>query len=151
MNKQEELKNTNKEPVEGVDFISFEYADLFFECSRCGHMTVLDKGVEDGLQFVLPATDKHEWRMVCPNCKNMMRIFFRASSKEVIAAKKAEKAKKEAEEIKLKAIEKAKENELTKKNKKTKSTKRDNKSNEREAGVDTEGERSLVVVDESGR
>jgi len=152
MAKKEEIKvDAPKAPVEGQDFKSFEYADVFFECNRCGHMTVLDKGIQDGLQFVLPATDKHEWRMVCGNCKNMMRIFFRASSNETIAAKKAEKAKKEAEDKKAEAIQKVKENELKKKDKKTKSTKRSNKSDERETGVDSAGEGSLAFVDESGR
>ena len=88
-----EVKEKVKEPVEGQDFKSFEYADVFFECNRCGHMTVLDKGIKDGLQFVLPATDKHEWRMVCGNCKNTMRIFFRASSNETVKEKKALEAK----------------------------------------------------------
>lgn len=149
---KKELKvDAPKEPVAGQDFKNFEYADVFFECNRCGHMTVLDKGIQDGLQFVLPATDKHEWRMVCGNCKNMMRIFFRASSNETIAAKKAESAKKEAEDKKTQAIQKAKENELKKKDKKTKSTKRSNKSDEREVGVNPEGEGSIAFVDESGQ
>lgn len=133
-----EEKGKVKEPQEGQDFKSFEFADVFFECNRCGHMTVLDKGIEDGLQFVLPATDKHEWRMVCGNCKNMMRIFFRASSNETIEEKKALKKKMEAEN-KAKEI---KEDESSKKNKTKRSTKRSDKSSKRKTGTDATGEGS---------
>ena len=133
MENKEIKQGEARQPQEGVDFKKFEYADVFFECANCGHMTVLDKGVEDGLSFVLPATDKHEWRMVCTNCQNMMRIFFRASSNETIEQVKAEKAKKEAEEkAKKKAEEKAKkDNESSKKDDKKEPSKRRTKRTER--------------------
>ena len=134
MSKKEEVKQGEvKQPQEGVDFKKYEYADVFFECSNCGHMTTLDKGITDGLSFVLPATDKHEWRMVCNNCQNMMRIFFRASSKETIEAAKA----KEAMEVKTKeAAKKEENNELSKENKEAKPTKGNTRRTKRTAKTD---------------
>ena len=146
MTKELELKDNNQ-PVEGQDFIKFEYADVFFECNRCGHLDCLSRGIEHGLSFELPATDKHEWRMVCNNCKNMMRIFCRASSNAIIEERKAEKAKHAAEQL---ALEKAKENELKEKDKKKKSTKGSTKRSKRTDEVDSEG-RGLVVVDNEDR
>ena len=149
MSKKEEVKQGEvKAPVEGQDFKKYEYADVFFECNRCGHMTVLDKGVEDGLSFVLPATDKHEWRMVCDNCKNMMRIFFRASSNETIDAAKLEKKKKLAEE-KAKA-EQNKEDESNKENRTKKSRKRNSKDSEGTLDANAKGRGSDDAVNEAG-
>lgn len=143
-NKQELKKGeAPKEPVEGQDFIKFDYADVYFECARCGHLKLLDKGVKDGLSFVLPATDKHEWRMVCDECKNMMRIFFRKSSEATIAAVKHK------EEMELKKAEeenKIKENESSKENKKKRSSKRSSKDSERSDGADAERARSADVT-----
>lgn len=137
-----------KQPQEGVDFNSFDFADVCFECNRCGHIDVLDKGIEDGLQFVLPATDKHEWRMVCGNCKNTMRIYFKHSGEDIIEQRKAEKAKKLAEE---KALQKAKdkENESKKKNKKKEPSKGSNKDTKGSVGTDPEGTGSVTSNDEN--
>ena len=64
-------------PQEQPNF--FEFGDVYFECNRCGDKSLLDTGVKDGLQFVLPTSDQHQWRMVCGKCQNMMRIFFKES------------------------------------------------------------------------
>ena len=89
----EEVKPST-EPTEAVqpeqDFKKFEYGDVYFECNRCGNISLVDRGVKDGLQFTLPSTDKHEWRFVCQSCKNMMRIFFKESTEETIKEKHAE-------------------------------------------------------------
>ncbi len=137
MSEKVEVKDQVDKPVEGQDFRKFDYADVFFECNRCGHMTVLDKGIEDGLSFVLPATDTHEWRMVCNNCKNMMRIFFRASSNEVIEEKKALKKKQEEEANKTDV--KTEKDEPKKENKEKESTKGSTKSPERVDETDAKG------------
>lgn len=135
-----ENKGEVKAPQEGQDFKKFEYADVFFECNRCGHLKVLDQGIKDGLSFVLPATDKHEWRMVCDNCNNMMRLFFRASSNETIEKAKVEEARKAAEE---KAKLEKENNESKKKNKKERSSKRGSKNSKRVSKSDSEGTGSV--------
>lgn len=137
---------TNKEPQEGVDFNSFEYGDVYFQCYRCGHRELLDKGVKDGLQFVLPTTDKHKWRMTCSSCKNTMEIYFKESSEEIVKQRKKEEAEKLALE---QAKEKAKQDELKKKDKKKKSSKGSTKSDGGSDGIDTKGKGPAITNDEN--
>jgi DNA-directed RNA polymerase subunit M/transcription elongation factor TFIIS len=118
----------------------FEYGDVFFECNRCGNYERLQKGVKDGMQFVLPTSDQHEWRLVCGKCKNMMRIFFKESDEETILWAKEEEKKKEALE---KAKKEAEENESKKENKKEGPTEG---STEGDAGSDqSDGTREPVA------
>ena len=127
----------------------FEFGDVCFECNRCGNFEVISQGVKDGMQFVLPTSDQHEWRLVCGKCKNMMRIFFMESSPETIEEAKKEIAEKEAAERKKKeeeALEKAKKeakDEPKKKNKKKGSAKGNSKS---DAGSDqSDGEGAAIT------
>lgn len=117
----------------------FEFGDVFFECNRCGNYERLTKGVKDGMQFVLPTSDQHEWRLTCGKCQNMMRIFYKESDEETVKWAKEQIKKKEEEERKRKeeeALEKAKkeaENEPKKEDKKKGSSKGDSKDS---AGAD---------------
>ena len=133
----------------------FEFGDVFFECNRCGNYERLQKGVKDGMQFVLPTSDQHEWRLVCGKCENMMRIFFKESDEVTIAAAKEQieleekEAKKKAED---EALEKArenesKENESKEKDKKKRPSKRNSKDTEGSDKSDREGDATLTIVD----
>ena len=59
-----------------LDYRTFDFGNLQLECGRCGHIEVLELGVESGIQVILPTTDKHELKMVCPKCKNFTRLYF---------------------------------------------------------------------------
>jgi len=145
-----EMKSDKPEPK------FFEFGDVFFECNRCGNYERLQKGVKDGMQFVLPTSDQHEWRLVCGKCENMMRIFFKESDENTVAQAKEEiKLKEEADkkQAEEEALEKAKKedkeskDEPKKKDKKEGATKGDPKDS---AGVhepDGKGEPALTVVD----
>jgi hypothetical protein len=130
----------------------FEFGDAFFECNRCGNYERLQKGIKDGIQFVLPTSDQHEWRLTCGKCKNMMRIFFKESDEETIAEAKAKIAEEEAkkkEEAGQVALEKAKkeDNESKTKSKKKRSAKRSSKVVERSDSDDGTGETTPTSTD----
>lgn len=130
----------------------FEFGDAYFECNRCGNYERIQTGIKDGMQFVLPTSDQHEWRLVCGKCQNMMRIFFKESDEETIKEAKEliaiqeEQQKKDAEEAAIEKGKKEQEDESNKKDKKKRSLKR---SSDHNAGVDEsdgEGEAALTVV-----
>lgn len=132
----------------------FDFGDVYFECNRCGNYECLNKGVKDGMQFVLPTSDQHEWRLVCGKCENMMRIFFKESdeetvkhAKEVIVAEE-EAAKKKAEEEALEKAKKEAKDEPKKKNKKKRPTKGDLKDTPGTDQSDGEGGTVAVVADQ---
>jgi hypothetical protein len=132
----------------------FEFGDVHFECNRCGNYQLIDKGVKDGMQFVLPTSDQHEWRLVCGNCQNMMRIFFKESDEETVAAAKAkiaeEERKKAEEEAKQKAIKEAEEKEKDepkKKNKKKRSSKRNSEDTSGSSQSDGKGDSASTSTD----
>lgn len=131
----------------------FEFGDVYFECNRCGNNECINKGVKDGMQFVLPVSDQHEWRLVCGKCTNMMRIFWKESDEETIEKAKEEIAKQEEAERKRKeeeALEKAKkeaENEPKKKDQKKRSTKGNTKDTTGTDKSDGKGEPVVAAVD----
>jgi len=163
MPSSEDIKNVN-EPAEITPEMAaeaagkpqpnfFEFGDAYFECNRCGNYERIQKGIKDGMQFVLPTSDQHEWRLVCGKCTNMMRIFFKESDEETVKeaqeqiAIEEEAQKKQAEEEALAKAKKEQEDESNKKDKKKRSSKRGSKDN---AGVDQphgEREATLTVVD----
>jgi hypothetical protein len=131
----------------------FEFGDVHFECNRCGNYQLIDKGVKDGMQFVLPTSDQHEWRLVCGNCQNMMRIFFKESDEATVAEAK-EKIAKEEEERRIQAeaaaLEKAKKetkDEPKKKNKKKRSSKRNSEDTSGSSQSDGKGDSASTSTD----
>jgi hypothetical protein len=132
----------------------FEFGDVYFQCNRCGNYERLNKGVKDGMQFVLPTSDQHEWRLVCGKCENMMRIFFKESDEDTIAEakKKIEEeeaaAKKKAEEEALEKAKKETKDEPKKKNKKKRPAKGDTEDTPGSDQPDGEGEPALAVADQ---
>ena len=134
--------------------VFFDFGDVYFECNRCGKYECLNKGVKDGMQFVLPCSDQHEWRLVCGGCENMMRIFFKKSDEETIKDAKElirleeEAAKKKAEEEALEKAKKEAKDEPKKKDKKKRSTKGDTKDTPGVDQSDGAGEATPVVVDQ---
>lgn len=90
------------------DFVKWDYGHLTFQCFRCGHLEILQHDVGEDLMLTLPITDKHEWRLVCPRCKNVMRLFWQQSPL----------TKEEVEKKEVKTTKKTKTNESRKKSKK---------------------------------
>jgi len=131
----------------------FDFGDVFFECNRCGNYQRLGKGIHGGMQFVLPTSDSHEWRLVCGKCENMMRIFFKESDEETKVQAREELRVKEEEQRKKaeeEALEKAKiesEKESKKKNKKKRSAKRSPKDNAGSDQFDGEGDAITPLTD----
>ena len=134
----------------------FEFGDAYFECNRCGNYECINKGIKDGMQFVLPTSDQHEWRLVCGKCENMMRIFWKESDEETIEQAKKEIAEQEEAERKRledEALEKAKKeakDETKKKNKKKGSTEGDTEDTSGADQSDGEGKSADAPVDQVG-
>ena len=86
-------------------FKKFEYGDLQMHCSHCGHSEVVEKGIKDGLQFVLPTTDEHKLKLACSKCGISLLMNFKESDEETQkeAKEKYETWQKEQEELKQKA------------------------------------------------
>ena len=131
----------------------FEFGDAYFECNRCGNYECINKGIKDGMQFVLPTSDQHEWRLVCGKCENMMRIFWKESDEETVEQAKKEIAeqeeaeKKRAEEEALEKAKKEAENESKEENQEEGSTEGDTEDTPGTDQSDGEGEPTLTVVD----
>ena len=101
----------NTEPT----FKKFEYGDLQMHCSHCGHSEVVEKGIKDGLQFVLPTTDEHKLKLACSKCGISLMMNFKESDEETQkeSKEKYEAWQKEQEELKAKAEETVEEVETT--------------------------------------
>ena len=99
MKKKVEDKNT-KAVQDEPTFTKWDYGDLYLVCSHCGHKETVEKGVKDGLQFVLPTTDEHKVKLVCSNCGVSLTLAFDESGEET---------KKEAEEKYEKYIQEQKD------------------------------------------
>jgi len=99
------IDNQNKdgEPT----FTKFEYGDLWLHCSHCGNSENVEKGIKDGLQFVLPTTDEHKLKLACSKCGVSLLMNFKESDEETKkeAEEKYEAWIKEQEELKAKAEE----------------------------------------------
>ena len=83
----------------------FEYGDLQLHCSHCGHVETVEKGIKDGLQFVLPTTNEHKLKLACSKCGVSLLMNFKESDEDT---KKEAKEKydtwvKEQAELKEKA------------------------------------------------
>ena len=74
-------------------------------CSHCGHQEVVEKGVKDGLQFVLPTTDEHKLKLICSKCGVSLIMNFTESDEETrkAAEEKYQEWLKTQEEAKAKA------------------------------------------------
>lgn len=72
-----DIENPPKLVPEKPKFREFKYGDLMFECNRCGYNECLEKGVEGGVNMILPTTDQHQWVFACARCKNTMRFYFK--------------------------------------------------------------------------
>jgi hypothetical protein len=91
----DEVKGTPK-----LDYRTFDFGNLCLECGRCGHVEILELGVESGVQIIVPTTDKHELRMVCPKCKNFTRLYFTENfTKKKEATNEPETENKETESV----------------------------------------------------
>jgi len=93
------------DPSQEPSFVKWEYGDLVMVCSHCGHTEVIEKGLKDGLQFVLPTTSEHKLKLACSKCGVALDMHFTESDEEtvVVAKEKYEKWLKEQEEAKTKA------------------------------------------------
>jgi hypothetical protein len=58
------------------DMISHKVANLVVEC-KCGNVQVIGRDIETGgVQLTLPATNKHQIRMECPECGSWLSMHF---------------------------------------------------------------------------
>ena len=96
-------------------FKRWDYGDLQLTCSHCGHSEVVEKGIKDGLQFVLPTTDEHKLKLTCSKCGVTLLMNFKESEEDT---KKESQEKFEAwekEQVEAKANAAAKANNLVEK------------------------------------
>ena len=87
---EEDIKDVSeaKEEVMNEDsLVHFEFGDLYIKCS-CGHEEKFIPGIE-GIQVVLPATNKHNLKIVCSKCGKATRVGY-----EIIDKKKYRVCKK---------------------------------------------------------
>lgn len=70
----EMIEDDVEEPRE-PDFKIFERGDFHMRCS-CGFETQLAENVEGGMQYVIPATDKHTLDVMCPECNTKIQFYF---------------------------------------------------------------------------
>jgi transcription elongation factor Elf1 len=82
MSKETEVTTDGIGAATEPTFKRFEYGDLQMVCSHCGHEEVVEKGVKDGLQFVLPTTDEHKLKLVCSKCGVSLTMNFKESDEE---------------------------------------------------------------------
>lgn len=89
----------NTEVIDEEPFKDFLFGDLYIKCS-CGHEEKFIPGIE-GIRVELPATNKHNLKIVCSKCKHELSLFYKEAGNiaELIAKKTAEieQAKKETE------------------------------------------------------
>jgi|SRR6056297_2061908 len=148
-------KNQNQEMPDKPQTEFWEFGDAYFHCNRCGNLELLDKGIKDGLQYVLPISAEHEWKMTCSKCGSTLKVFWKKSDEETVKKakekiaeeerkRKEEERKKEEQEAEKKLLE---EDGSKKKNTKKGSKKRDSKSNERPTQSDGEGEAVDASID----
>jgi len=131
----------------------FEFGDAWFDCNRCGTNDVLQTGIKDGMQFILPTSDQHEWRLMCPKCRNMKRIYFKESNDDTIKEAKEQiaideaKQREEAEKATLEKAKKEHEDERNSKGKKKRLAKRSSKTVERKGSDDGTGDATAPTDD----
>jgi hypothetical protein len=96
-----ETTNVEESKVSPLDgFRTFDFGNLTLECGRCGNQEILELGVEGGIQVILPTTDKHKLDLVCPKCKNFIKLYFTENftkKKEVKDETKTADKEKESE------------------------------------------------------
>ena len=117
---KKKLKDFKKDEPKRPDVRLFDYGHLVQECNKCGHRETIERDVEGGIRIMLPTSDQHEWRMVCPRCNNVLRWFFVESMKKKIKNEESDinnKGKK-ATTVKTKKTVKAKKS-VAKKPRKT--------------------------------
>ena len=114
MNEAPKIEAASSEKAEPT-FQRWDYGDLQINCSHCGTTEIVEKGIKDGLQFVLPTTDEHKLKLTCSNCGVTLLMNFLESDEETKkeAQEKFEKWQTEQAEAKAKAeILKAKAGEV---------------------------------------
>lgn len=143
----EETKGTSgkgNEPKSDGPGKIFEFADLFFHCNQCDTETKVGEGVQ-GIQFTVPAAERATVTFECSNCGNIMKLFFKVSSDEVIKAKRAELAAMRAQQEELK-----KQDGLNTENTEERPTEDTSDSIERDVEIDTEATGTATSVDGVG-
>ena len=99
-------------PEEAFEVEDYRYGDLYIKCS-CGNDSLEMAGIE-GLQVIMPATNKDMIDLHCPTCGHQLKLYFRKAADIDNLLQKREAMVAEIEKIKeqLKEIE-TKEAELT--------------------------------------
>lgn len=100
-------EEVSKELLE--DFVDFEFGDLYIKCS-CGHDEKFIEGIE-GIRVELPATNKHNLRIVCSKCKHELMLYYKLSD-NVEELREAKIQKKESYEKALAEVQKEVQEEI---------------------------------------
>lgn len=110
MSKKPKVEAASSEQPEPT-FTRWEYGDLYLTCSHCGNNELIEKGIKDGLQFILPTTDEHKLKLKCSNCGVSLGINFKESDEETKkeSEEKFQAWQKEQEEKKAEAEKLTKE------------------------------------------
>ena len=89
----------NTEVIDEEPFKDFLFGDLYIKCS-CGHEEKFIPGIE-GIRVELPATNKHNLKIVCSKCKHELSLFYKEAGNiaELIAKKTAALAEEQKENI----------------------------------------------------
>ena len=125
---QAEIDLANAQPgQEQEDFERWDFGHLIRECNRCGHRTIMDRDVQDGVSMYFPTTDKHELRLTCEKCDTSMRMFWIKSDKVKPPKEPIEEKPEEVVEEKRKR-KRVKKDAVSKNSKKEKSVQTDIKS-----------------------
>lgn len=86
---QDATPETPKEIEEEGPGKIFEFADIYFYCSKCGNDKKIAEGLK-GISYTVGAAERSEVKMECTECGNVIKLYFKESSDEVKDVKRAE-------------------------------------------------------------
>ena len=127
----------------------FEFADVRFSCSVCGNDSLIANALR-GVSFTVPAAENAEVRMECTECGAILKLSFKESGEEVIAAKK-EEAKAQEAEMKAQMEKKEEDNGTDQESTDEAPTQGTADNTERPTKVDPEADGNPASVDGAGQ
>lgn len=82
------------------DLIFYKLGDLYLKCS-CGHEELQTEfAAVEGIQFVLPASNKDCIRLVCKGCGHKLELFYKETENADEILEYREKVKVELDKVK---------------------------------------------------
>jgi hypothetical protein len=108
----EQLKSLEDIVTVDENFIDYEFGDMYCKCS-CGHDKLEVPGIQ-GIQIILPATNRDKIQLVCEKCGNTLTLYFKPAENIEELMEKRDKVMAAMDEVKEQLAElevKEKENE----------------------------------------